>query len=295
MKNAVMAKIGAGIGMLALAGGLVLATAPSSLATSLTCTNTQSATTAPYGCGGLQIAPGYNHGVLDLAADNTFNDQVTVQLDSATNTQEDFTVFADGGLLTGGPGDLGKYVGMVTPLGKVSNFTVTAAGGATDNECVGNAPGDLNKNFTNAVPCAGVHFIAGPTTYCLSVSQYKGFNGKVRWWVVQRDCNTSGTFIYGTPTTVGSVQPGFANHWQLWGPVQGPANTGLGLVNVSLWNKNNVDYNLNISGGLGAGTPVQAYPNTGWSQNQEWRVIGCTPPVSTLVANGQIPGSYDLC
>jgi len=67
------------------------------------------------------------------------------------------------------------------------------------------------------------------------------------------------------------------------------------MVNVDLWNKNNVDYDLNISGMLGAGTPLQAYPNTSWSPNEEWDVIGCTPPVSTLVTAGQIPGSYDLC
>jgi hypothetical protein len=299
------------------AGGIAFQAASPASATSLTCTNTQSATTAPYGCGGLQIAPGYKGGTLDLTADNTQNDQVVVQPDSVQNNQQDFTVFAlnedvsctfgpapldvtpspspscgttgDPQKITGGPGDLGEYVAMVTPLGKIANFTITSPGASTPG-CVSAA-----GSYSNAVPCAGATFTVGPTVYCLSVAQYKGFNGKVRWWVVQRDCNTNGPFVYGSLTTVGTVSGGRANHWQLWGPVQGPQNTGLGLVNVDLWNKNNVEYNLNISGMLGAGTPVQAYPNTGWSANQEWRVIGCTPPVSSLVANGQIPASYDLC
>jgi hypothetical protein len=273
-------------------GVFALAAAPAAHATSLTCTNTQSATTAPYGCGGLQIAPGYKDGVLDLSAQNVYNTQVTTAADSAMNSSEDFTVFALNGLTTGGPGDLGEYVAMVTPLGKISNFTIVTPVSSPPAGCVDGATG---TNYTNAIPCAGVVFTAGPSTYCLSVSQYKGFNNKTRWWVVLRDCDTSGTFTYGTSTKTGGVTSGHANHWQLWGPTLGPANTGLGMVNVDLWNKNNVDYDLNISGMLGAGTPLQAYPNTSWSPNEEWDVIGCTPPVSTLVTAGQIPGSYDLC
>jgi hypothetical protein len=267
---------------LALAAGAILALALAvtgatmANATSLSCTNTQSAVTSPYGCGGLQIAPGYVHGVLDMATTTTADSAaVTVAADSVTNSREDFTVFPLGGSLTDGPGGLGDYVAMVTPTGHIAHYTqttaVTATGGCTS------AAG----TYTNSIPCPGAHFQALSGTYCLSVAQFVGPNGKLRWWALLRLCSTNGTFVYGTSTGPGSVSFSFANRWQLWSPVTGV--TGLKMVNVSLHNKFNSDYDLNITMNGGAGAQLQAYPdNTGGVPNDQWDIIGCTPPITLL-------------
>jgi hypothetical protein len=267
----------------ALAGGFVLAAAAltttwatSAHATSLSCTNTQSAVTSPYGCGGLQIAPGYPHGALDMATTTTSDSApVVVQPDSISNSREDWTVFPLGGSLTDGPGGLGDYVAMATPFGHVAHFQIT---GAVPN--TGGCAFALGT-YTNMTPCPGATFKALSGTYCLSVANFTGPNGKLRWWALLRLCSTNGTFVYGTGTGPGSVSFSFANRWQLWAPVTGDA--GLKMVNVSLHNRFNSDYDLNITGAGGAGQQLQAYPdNTGGHANDQWDIIGCTPPITLL-------------
>lgn len=264
------------VAVTALALGGFLAAAWQAGATTLSCTNTQSAITSPYGCGGLQIAPGYPHGALDMATTTTSDSApVVTQPDSVTNNHEDWTVYALGGSLTDGPGGLGDYVAMQTPTGHIAHFQITGAVPLTGG-CVGAA-----GTYTNAIPCPGAIFKALSGTYCLSVANFKGFNGKVRWWALLRLCSTNGTFVYGTQTTPGSVSFSFANRWQVWAPVTGDA--GLKMVNISLFNRYNSDYDLNITGNGGAGVQLQAYPdNTGGMRNDQWDIIGCTPPITLL-------------
>jgi hypothetical protein len=259
-----------------LAASLAVAASWPASATSLSCTNTQSAVTSPYGCGGLQIAVGYPHGVLDMATTTTSDSApVVVQPDSVSNPKEDFTVFPLGGNLTDGPGGLGDYVAMQTPTGHIAHFQVTGAVPLTGG-CVG-----ALGTYTNAIPCPGATFKALSGTYCLSVANFRGTNGKVRWWALLRLCSTNGTFVYGTSTTPGSVSFSLANRWQLWAPVTG--DVGLKMVNVSLHNRFNSDYNLNITGAGGAGQQLQAYPdNTGGVPNDQWLIVGCTPPITLL-------------
>ena len=260
---------------LLLAAGLSWSALPAS-ATTLACTNTQSATTAPYGCGGLQIATGYHGGVLDMSTAGVFDSApVVVQPDSVQASAQDFTVFPLGGSVTDGPGGLGEYVAMVTPAGHVARFTVTVAGAATPG-CV-----SATGSYVNAIPCAGDHFVTGAGDYCLSVAQFTGPNGKLRWWALLRLCASNGTFVYGSATSAGSVSFSLANRWQVWAPTTGAA--GLKMVNVSLRNKFNSDYDLNITGSGGAGAQLQAYPdNTGGVANDQWDVLGCTPPITLL-------------
>jgi hypothetical protein len=268
---------------LALAAGAILAAASlaatvtmTANATSLSCTNTESAVTSPYGCGGLQIAPGYVHGSLDMATTAVVDSAaVTVEPDSVSSAAEDFTVYPLGGSLTDGPGGLGDYVAMVTPTGHIAHFQITGAVPLTGG-CVGAA-----GTYTNAIPCPGATFKALSGTYCLSVANFVGPNGKLRWWALLRLCSTNGTFVYGTSTGPGSVSFSFANRWQLWAPVTGV--TGLKMVNVSLHNKFNSDYDLNITANGGPGAQLQAYPdNTGGVPNDQWQILGCTPPITLL-------------
>ena len=268
-------KYAAGIAAAGLVLGASIAVAATASATTLTCTNTLSATQAPFGCGGLQIASGYKFGSLDLSTNGVVADSapVVVEPDSVSSNNEDFTVFALDGLETGGPGDLGQYVAEVTPDAKIAYFTpVTVPAGCAQ------VHGTVYKN---AVPCAGETFNQGPGDYCLSVANFVGPNGKLRWWVLDRLCDTSGTFTYGTATTPGTVPGSHANKWQVWAPVTGVS--GLKMVNVSLRNKFNSDYDLNVTGAGGANSSVQAYQdNTGGVSNDQWTVIGCTPPITLL-------------
>jgi hypothetical protein len=267
--------------VLALFAGLLTAAyaAGGAQATTLSCTNTQSAVTSPYGCGGLQIAPGYPHGTLDMATTTTADSApVVAQPDNINGTiapHEDWTVFPENGSLTSGPGGLGEYVAMQTPFGHVAHFQITGA--------VANTGGCAFAvgTYTNMTPCPGATFKALSGTYCLSVANFRGFNGKVRWWALLRLCSTNGTFVYGTSTGPGFVSFSFANRWQLWAPVTGDA--GLKMVNISLFNRFNSDYDLNITGGAGPGVQLQAYPdNTGGHNNDQWDIIGCTPPITLL-------------
>jgi hypothetical protein len=256
----------------ALAGGVILAAtmalagATWASATTLTCTHTAGATTVPIGCGGIQSALA-SHGTLDLAVlgtgtatGNYFNSPVGVRLDSQSSVREDFTVFAVGGAITGGPGNLGKYVAMYTPDGKIPGFTVQ--------------------------PAANTSFTANSSDLCLSVVQKNnGPRGALRWNTVLRNCNTNGTFHIGgntTPADENSVTSGHANAYQVWAPVTG-AN-GLLFVNQSLsrnFHSGNTQYVLDIKGSGGDGSALLAFPEND-QLNEEWSVVGCTHPADVL-------------
>ena len=271
-------------GTLAAAGGLALAMAPAASGTTLTCTHTASATTSPIGCGGAQSAS-HTHGTLDMAVlgtgnvnGNYYNSPVGVLTDSQAQIREDFTVFALSGQITGGPGNLGRYVAMYTPNGRVQQFTGT----------VGGVPG----TYTNAKPDAGTTFTAGANAFCVSVTQIaNGPHGALRWNAVLRNCNTNGTFTVGTDSTTAptenSVTYSHANRWQLWAPAIG--SHGLELINVSLRNRSNVDYVLDIKGNGPSGSRLLAFPGHDalW---EEWSIIGCTHPADELNV-----GSYQFC
>jgi hypothetical protein len=261
----------------ALAAATGLAFAPAAGATTLTCTNIAGATTGPLGCGGLTSAV-TSFGTVDIAADGNYNNAVVrTAADSQGNTREDFTVFAVGGSVTGSIGDLGSYVAMFTPNGRVPDFTGTVGG--------------VTGHYLNAVPDPGSTFTAGPNTHCISVvSEHNGPRGAARWNVVLRNCSTNGTFTYGggEGNRPGSVSFSFGNAWQEWAPVIG--EDGLEMVNVWLFNHHNVQYTLNVTGNAGPGTHLIAYPDTSPSLNESWTIIGCTPPANTLDA-----GSYTLC
>ena len=265
-----------------LAIGAVMASGAS--ATTLTCTHTAGALTSPIGCGGAQSAS-HTHGTLDMAVlgtgspnGNYYNSPVGVQTDSIGNIREDFTVFALSGHITGGPGNLGRYVAMYTPNGRVQQFTGTVGG--------------VFGTYTNAKPDAGTTFTAGANAFCVSVTQIaNGPRGALRWNAVLRNCNTNGTFTMGTDSatapTENSVTYGHANRWQLWAPAIG--SHGLELINVSLRNRSNIDYVLDIKGNGGAGTRLLAFPGHD-ALNQEWSIIGCTHPADELNV-----GSYQFC
>lgn len=259
---------------LAAAGGLAFAAAGPAGATTLTCTNIAGAVVpgTPAGCGGLQSA-WTGKGTLDIAADGNYNNAVVrVQLDSLGNSNEDFTAYAVGGSQTGSIGGLGRYVAMFTPDGKFQFSTASPAG-----------------PFTTGVPAPGATFYAGPNAHCISVvSENNGPKGAARWNVVLRNCNSNGVFKYGTGLAPGSVTAGFGNAWQEWAPVAQGNN--LELVNTWLFNHHNVQYSLNVTGFGGAGTHLIAYPNDTPSSNEQWTLIGCTSPATTLSG-----GSYSFC
>jgi hypothetical protein len=269
------AAVAAAAGLLAAAG---LATGAG--ATTLTCTHLAGAVTVPIGCGGAQSA--YTaHGTLDMAvlgtgtaSGNYYNSPVGVQADSQGNSREDFTVFALSGAITGGPGNLGRYVAMYTPLGHIQSWTHVSG------------PTGVSQ------PAPGETFTAGATDFCVSVTQQPvGPHGALRWAAVLRNCNTNGSFTIGTDTaaapTENAVTFSHANRWQLWAPAIG--SNGLELINTSLRNKFNVDYVLDIQGAGGAGSRLLAFPGHDalW---EEWTVLGCTHPADLLNV-----GSYQLC
>jgi hypothetical protein len=260
----------------ALAAGAAFAAVPAAQATTLTCTHTAGATTSPIGCGGIQSAT-TAHGMLDMAVlgsggvnGNFFNSPVGVLTDSQSQVREDFTVFAVNGHITGGPGDLGVYVAMYTPNGRVASFTGTVGG--------------VTGTYTNAVPDAGTNFTVGSNVYCISVvSQHNGPGGAARWNAVLRNCNSNGTFTMGNDGTIeNSVTSSHANAYQVWAPVTG-AN-GLLFVNESLshsFHHGNTQYVLDIKGSGGSGSRLLAFPEND-GLNQEWQLIGCTHPADVL-------------
>jgi hypothetical protein len=285
------------------AGGIAVATQAS--AATLTCTNIATATASPFGCGGLQSA-GTALGTLDLAhTSNVYNSLVTVAPDTS-NVSEDWTAFqvvAGGipfpGLNLNGAGGLGIYVAMDTPDGNIPVFTPTVSAACTIGSTAGTErlAGTL---YVNTEPCPGQPFTTGANDLCISVehaSHVPGTNGKLRWWSVLRSCSTNGVFTYGSgPSdghpggTAGTVTAGFANQWQAWAPVV--SSKGYILVNTWLYNHDNVNYVLDITGNGGAGSVVQAYPEND-QVNEEWGLIGCTLPASHL--GGVVTPPYVNC
>lgn len=263
-----------------LTAWLAVSGATGASGTTLTCTHSAGAVTVPIGCGGAQAA--YTaHGTLDMAVlgtgnatGNYYNSPVGVQADSQGNIREDFTVFALNGAITGGPGNLGRYVAMYTPNGHIQSWTHVSG------------PTGVSQ------PAPGETFAAGATDFCVSVTQIaNGPHGALRWNAVLRNCNTNGDFTIGTDTAAApaenAVTFSHANRWQLWAPAIG--SNGLELINTSLRNKFNVDYVLDIKGAGGAGSRLLAFPGHDalW---EEWSVIGCTHPADLLNV-----GSYQFC
>ena len=254
-----------------LAAGLGLAAATASQATTLTCTNIAGATVVPIGCGGARSAT-TAHGDLDMAvigtansSGNYFNSPVGVKAESLGAPREDFTVFALAGSITGGIGGLGSYVVMYTPAGRVPGFPA-------------------------GQPAANTNFTPNFSDFCVSVTQIpNGPHGVLRWNAILRNCNTNGTFHMGNNTAgnENSVSFSHANRWQLWSPVL-DAN-GLEFVNVSLHNKFNVPWVLDIKGSGGDGSRLLAFPSHN-GLNEQWSLIGCTHPADELNV-----GSYQFC
>ena len=165
---------------LAVTAGLALAaagavTASGASATTLTCTQTKASFTTPYGCGGLELQ--YTaKGILDMAADGSYwNAPVRAKTESLTDTSEDWTVFAVGGVTTGGEADLGSYVAMFTPNGVI--------------------PGGCGAPGGAYVACgaagASLTVTPSPSDYCLSVEDvYRTVHGQhvQRWAGVLRPC-----------------------------------------------------------------------------------------------------------
>lgn len=274
-----------------MVSGIAL-TAGSAGATTLTCTNIATATTSPFGCGGLQSA-GTAFGSLDLAHVGGYNSLVKVATDASV-TSEDWTAYAVGGKTTGGPGGLGEYVAMDTSDGQIADFTTMVPSGTTPSDynsgtqtysCMigsNNVSHVVGTTYVNTEPCPNETFAAGANDLCLSVenaANVPGTNGKLREWDVLRTCNTNGSFTYGSATSTGSVTSGHANLWQAWAPVI--SGNGYVMINTWLHNHNNVNYVLDITGNGGAGSVVQAYPEND-QINEEWGLIGCTLPASHL-------------
>jgi hypothetical protein len=258
--------------------GLALLSGPAN-ATTLTCTGLANSLTAPIGCGGLQFSY-IAKGVQDIsAAGDYWNAHVVSALDSGTNSAEDFTVFALNGSTTDGPGSLGIYVAMYTPLGK---FSFIPAGTLPAGD-----PQVLGTTYTNTYPYPGSEFTATPTDYCLSVETGNtGPRDAQRWRTVLRTCATNGTFTYGNDVTgtgnvVNSVSSSSANRFQLWAPVTG--STGLLFINDSLSHgfTGNTPYVLDLAGNGGPGTWLLAYPEND-QPNQEGSILGCSQPVTLL-------------
>lgn len=269
--------------VLAASAGLAIAAAPAS-ATTLTCTNVAGATAAPIGCGGDQLAY-TGKGTLDLGVlgsgngigavpGNYWNSPVGFLTDSTSNAREDFTVFAVNGSVSDGPGGLGEYVVMYTPDG-----VIPTTGGA-------------------AQPVIGTSFKPWTDDYCLSVENLdNGPKGALRWHTVLRNCNTNGSFEYGTNTSTSpadnEVSSSFANKYQVWAPVSGP--DGLVLLNESLshgFKSGNTPYVLDDTRFGGSGTQALAYPEND-GLNQQSVIIGCTDPIKGLEA--ELPTGYYNC
>lgn len=268
-------------GIVALLAGAVLAAsltvaATMANATTLTCTHAAGALTTPIGCGGIRSAT-TAHGNLDMAVlgtggvnGNFFNSPVGVAAESLSSVREDFTVFAVNGAITGGPGNLGKYVAMYTPNGRMADFTGTVGG--------------VTGFHANAIPDAGTTFTAGPHLYCLSVvGLSNGPRGALRYNAVLRNCNTNGVFTQGNDTTTeNAVTSGHANRFQVWAPVTG-AN-GLLFANQSLsrnYSSGNTQYVLDIKGSGASGSRLLAFPEND-GLNQQWSLIACTHPGDVL-------------
>ena len=264
--------LAAALALAAVAG----AAATTASATTLTCTQTKTSFATPYGCGGLQLQYQVK-GILDMAADgNYWNAAVRVSTGSLTSTSQDWTVFGDTAndpVTTGGEGDLGAYVAMYTPNGVIQ-------GGVT-----------------------GTTVNSSPLDFCLSVQNIQRVVRGVlsqRWVTVLRNCfnGTGGgapSFALGTGTSPNTVTD--PNQYQLWAPALATTTvpSPVSLVNEALLSGSfrhgiggNDRYVLDDTAWGGTGTQLIAYPANG-GINQQWDVIGCTPPVT------QISGLAAIC
>jgi len=262
MKTTLKAKIAAvALGVLAV-GGTVALTAPSSHASTLSCTSTTS-------CGGADLAY-TGKGNLSLAVlspDNTINggfgynnEQVGFTTSGATNGTQDFTVFQDStepGIAQGGVYGHGNYVVMYTPGGHEANL-------------------DSNQ-----------------LQYCVSVEDtYPTVGGKVvqRWSLVLRNCDATGhTSFYanGNEGLSGEKVVSHPNPYQLWAPTEVPG-PNLEFQDVAL---NSTSFKHGFSAGKnfvmddrawgGSGTWGLAYPEND-QQNQKFTIIGCSAPVTAF-------------
>ena len=259
--------------VLALTGllGLGLAAAPAS-ATTGTCTAHAGALTppSPIGCGGLQLLYA-GHGDLGISAAGNFSNAKVVMAAEASNSSQDFTVFQLPDFHTGSPfageGNLGEFVAMFTPLGQI--------------------PGNPHNDFdpSSALGHKSMQF-------CISVqNQLVRVRGHLvqRWKGVLRNCWSHDTTFFGPSGAV----PGGVSHpnpYQVWEPIVGDG--GLSFVNKALLSRSlrhglggNGNYVLDDSGFGGPGTQVIAFLQKSGgttSQNQEWRVRGCTDPGASL-------------
>jgi hypothetical protein len=267
-------------GAILTAGLATAGTITAAQGTTLTCTNIAHAVTTPIGCGGAQSAL-TTHGTLDMAVigtananGNYFNSPVGVKTESLSATREDFTVFALSGSITGGLGGLGSYVVMYTPNGHINSWTHVSG------------PTGVSQ------PAPTERFNAGFNDFCVSVTQIpNGPHHALRWNAILRNCSSNGVFTMGDNAAVTPVENAvtfsFANRWQLWAPTL-DAN-GLEFVNVSLHNKFNVPWVLDIKGNGGDGSALLAFPSHN-GLNEQWTLIGCTHPADLLNV-----GSYQFC
>lgn len=265
--------------------------ASSANATSFTCTQTKNAYTTPYACGGLQFQQ-FTHGVLDMSADGNFwNASVRATTENQSGPaapNQDWTVFAEDGLITGGEGDLGQYVAMFTPNGVI--------------------PGGCDVGLQHHQTCGGLNtpqtVSNSPIDYCLSVENVptvvRGHH-TFRWFGVLRNCFLGDFRDEGSPTFTLAVAPSDGvhvntvtnpNHYMVWAPVLGAQDES--LVNEALlhpefrhWVGGNSRYVLDIQAGGPSGSRLLAYPYNG-GLNQVVKVIGCQPPVTLISGLAQV-------
>ena len=255
----------------ALAAGAILTTglaltATTADATTLTCTHTAGATTAPIGCGGIRSAT-TAHGDLDLAvlgtggtSGNFFNSPVGVSADSQSNVREDFTVFAVGGAITGGPGNLGEYVAMYTPNGKIPGFTTQPAPGSRSRRT---PPTCACPSCSS--PSARTARSAGPRCSATATPTARSTSAPTP----RPATRTASPAATRTPTRCGH---------------RSPARTACCSPTSRLshhFHSGNTLYVLDIKGSGAAGSRLLAFPEND-GLNQEWSLIGCTHPADVL-------------
>lgn len=270
-----------GIGALALAAGAVTMT-PAAHATTGTCTNIATPLAVPIGCGGVflpldgsGIQP--NSSSLTLTAASDFwNAPITVTPYNSADSSQDFTIYE-------------VCVFTSAPLNAPTAPTAAAPCGTNGHPLIDPISG--RDEFVAEVTPLGNHLggaINNIGNLCLSVEAVKdGPHHAVRWHVVERTCNTFGAnFTEGSAPDPVAPHHGIggvvnlANHFQTWSPI--PANGGYVLGNNALSNNFfNHPFVLDKRGGGLSSGPVIAFPESD-NNNQIWKVIGCTNPITSL-------------
>ena len=268
----------------ALAAGAVLTaglalTATTAHATTATCTNIASPITLPIGCGGVflpklgsGIQPNATSLTLTAAAD-FWNAPVTLTPYNPADSTQDFTVY-EVCTFTAPPFNAPVAPTAAFPCGTNGTPVLDPVSGF--DEFVAEVT-PLGQHLGGAVNAIG--------NLCLSVEAVAdGPHHHIRWHVVERTCNTFGAhFTEGIPSSpvglhgvAGVVN--LANHFQTWSPI--PANGGYVLANNALsGNLFNHPFVLDARGGHGPS--VIAFPEND-QDNQIFKVIGCTNPVTSL-------------